>query len=1254
MNASSSPSPFRRAGAIALAVAMLVQPVEQAQATVSQSPPLYTSPPDVNVMFTLDDSVSMLSDAIPDITDTTDMSEANPFDPVVIAVYFPRMWRRGALYRKTGFFHSGNGAVSTAVANQARVGRYLRSLAGNPIYYNPAVTYRPWPRPENDTLAYPNASVTAVNIASDSPFESSDTLDLETRVNINTADGATGAGDADNENNNYWPATYFVYRGPNTTTAPFVPGNPQQAANVPANFTKVEIKRSVPSYPKAATRTDCAGATTCSYAEEIQNFANWLQYYRSRRLMAKGGVASAFSKLGSNFRLGFASINSSPVVRKGVAPFSGANRTSFYNDLYTLGSPMPYGTPLRTATDAVGKYFERRDIGNPWAQDPTSTTTKGIEYSCRKSFHILSTDGYWSGAGAVAPASGNQDNFSGFTPQRANGARYAYGDTASAPGDDPLRNRFGIQPFADQHADTLADVAAYYWKTDLRPDLSNAVSPSARDPAFWQHLTTFTVGLGISGTGKVNRTAGGLAAMSTQTERDQLVAGRVGVQWPSIAPEHPNTGDDLLHASMNGRGAHFSASDPKALTEGLGSALAEALDQSVSSANLSNDSAVVMTDSLAFRATYNSYRWTGRLYGFRQAADGTFNTLATNAAWEASNKMPSPAARNIYTWNPTTRLGTRFAWTGLNATQRGHLGNDASLLDYLRGDGSKELQNGGSFRDRSRYPIGSVAGGVLGDIVNGSPLKGPTYGGGYDKLKSGEQGQSTYANYRSPLNAGLISSINAVYVGANDGMLHAFDANTGVERMAFVADAFFNVPRASGSAPEQRLKMLSDPAYLHRFTMDGPPQIGDAYLGVDSTLAGWKTVLVASTGVGARAVYALDVSDMRNYTANKVLWEFSETSAGGGDMGYVTKYPHIAKMRNGKWVAIFGNGYDSVNGQAKLFILDLKTGAVIWQQAVGPAGSNGLSQPNFTVNANREVETIYAGDVRGNLWKFDVNDANPAAWKVAFSGNPLFQANSSSAAPADFLPITTMPEISYHTGGGAMVSFGTGKMFETEDSVASYPPNVNLRTQRIYGIWDKPGETTGFTGLSMLMQRSVNSAGNGIQALPSSSSGTPKRGWYISLQSGGERVTVNPVQIKDVLFFVANKPVLPLDPCGSDGTSRVFGLNPMSGGAPTNFGVFNPTIGRNVLTVNSVISSPLFQVNQSPTSVPSSVVQLETHFNNRGQTGALSGGVQVVSPGVQRDCLGKAHFNARSGGIDSTDVAFCGPYKPRVSWRQIK
>jgi type IV pilus assembly protein PilY1 len=1306
----------KRLGCTALVWTFLLQTVTPAYATstgytgfVSQLPGVYTTPPDVNVMFTLDDSGSMQWESIPDSVDGV----------------LSGMW-------------SNPGWVSSmrrSFLSSNALSRYYRSPTGNPIYYNPDVTYTPWPFANDDTKIYPRANPAAACYSLDfpsNPMPSSlpgagsalsctgtgvngiATLDLTARVTTSTPDDGTEA-------HGYWPATYFKYIGPAGGLTPN--GNATDtttnSGNLAGNFTKVEIKSSVTSYPQSATstRTDCASASACTYAEEIQNFANWFTYYRTRRLMAKGGAAAAFAKQGTNIRVGFASLHSNPVVRIGVRQFSGTNRSNFYNDLYPLVKNG--GTPLLDTAEAVGQYFTGTGNNSPWAYDPAAGT-KNPEYACRRSFHILTTDGFWNGNSYPSTSNGTNTTFSGNTPAKPNDAQppytytdktnpYAYSNAQAPTGStDPLLGRFSIDPFADNVGSpksSLADIAAYYWKTDLRPDLENRVAPSARDPAYWQHLTTFTVGLGINGTGGVKRqsdntttvpasvasaigdsTVTGTPWIATQSVRDYLISQHTALVWPQPVDDDPTTGDDLIHASMVGRGRYFSATNPTDLSNGLATALSEVADQPLDQASVAADAPQVRAGSKVYQATFNPAKWFGRLYAFNQSATGTVNNRPTDStftnpdqAWEASNKMPLPGARNIFTSTGNTGTGTTFTWAQLTSTQQTALNNDANLLNYLRGDATREVAKGGPFRDRSRYKVGAVTGGVLGDIVNGSPIKGPDGGGGYDRLPPSDPAQAAYTSYRSDSTTSLDNMRNTIFASANDGMLHAFSIVDGVERFAYVPNAVYEVPRSTpGGLSEQKLRMLADPTYTHRFTVDGPPNVSDAYLG--ST---WKTLLVASNGAGARGIFAIDVTNPAvgagAFGTSKILWEFTE--ANHNDMGFVLGYPHVVRMRDGTWAVILGNGYDSINGKAKLFILNAQTGAVMKEFQVGTAGDNGLGQPNFVVNANREVVAIYVGDLKGNLWKFDVSDTSSSNWKPAFGSSPtwspLFTATSATGGVQ---PITAMPEITAHPNGGAVIVFGTGKLFESSDTNAANPPNVNLGTQSFYGIWDKPLETTGIamtaaTRATVLQGQTAPNFGTSLVYAGTSTNApdwTTKRGWYMDLGSGGERANLPPQQIKNVVLMVANTPVI--DPCANGGSSKIFILDPITGAAPSfpvfdtnNDAKFDSNDAGNVrINRSGLLTQPIFQLpSLASYTANAGVTVAPFSLFDRGQASAARGGgveLQRATGGTTGNPALDCAFLMTAAQSDTSLLSLflqtcpqpAGAGKARISWRQLK
>jgi prepilin-type N-terminal cleavage/methylation domain-containing protein len=307
-----------------------------------------------------------------------------------------------------------------------------------------------------------------------------------------------------------------------------------------------------------------------------------------------------------------------------------------------------------------------------------------------------------------------------------------------------------------------------------------------------------------------------------------------------------------------------------------------------------------------------------------------------------------------------------------------------------------------------------------------------------------------------------------------------------------------------------------------------------------------------------------------------------------------------------------------------------------------------LSQPNFTVNTNREVTAIYAGDLKGNVWRFDVDSEDPSTWAVAFGGTPLFTAGSKQ-------PITVMPELTFHPSGGVVVSFGTGKMFETEDTSTSTATNVNLNTQAVYGIWDKPGETKGLTDTSLLVEHKDDTTlaaalDTTLKGTQSSTLDPSKRGWFINLLGSGERVTVNPQQGGNVLFVVANTPKV--DPCSGGGTSRIFALDPVTGNAPK-FGVFDAdnsgTItesdkGYNVWTISGgVLSLPLLQRKTGTGGVVT-----ESKYS-RGQTGARLGGVEPRASNMT-DCDANLLVGVSDTSGKNRDVSLCKKGNDRVSW----
>jgi type IV pilus assembly protein PilY1 len=304
-------------------------------------------------------------------------------------------------------------------------------------------------------------------------------------------------------------------------------------------------------------------------------------------------------------------------------------------------------------------------------------------------------------------------------------------------------------------------------------------------------------------------------------------------------------------------------------------------------------------------------------------------------------------------------------------------------------------------------------------------------------------------------------------------------------------------------------------------------------------------------------VFGLDVTDPINFDGSKVLWEISDTESPiaadrttdtstirgfGNNLGYTLPQPSIAKMQDGSWAAIVANGYASYNNLAVLYIINAQTGALIKAldtQAGSATTPNGLSTPiAVDTNNDKMVDAIYAGDLLGNLWKFDVSSNNSASWNVAHNGAPLFVAcTDASNCNTTRQPITSKPQVgnvgTSQTSGGVMVYFGTGKYFELIDNDVTNP-----QLQTFYGIWDNNVTVS----KSNLQQQSIIAeVTSGVFNLRATSDTEviypTSKGWYMNLlqpsakTSIGERVVSTPLLRNGKIIFVT---LIPIPPVGND------------------------------------------------------------------------------------------------------------------------
>ncbi|WMW79775.1 PilC/PilY family type IV pilus protein [Undibacterium cyanobacteriorum] len=1116
----SKVSVSKRVLAAALVLAQIILPLH-ANATVSKLPPLVKPKVPPNIMFTLDDSGSMLFEYLPD----------NLVPGFNYVAGFPQpasVYKNGDSFFQSVMGFGDNNGTDNALS--LKIIRF-RNWEVNEIYYNPNIRYEPWKNADGSSMAAANETAAYFNPVAPTGGSLVATINLTTDQQFNLWGTPTWVKSSTNasvaEKRNFYPATYFKYIGGTGCVS-------ADDATSTACFQKVEIKSTTSTYPKMSSdRTDCvAAANTCSYQEEIKNFANWFQYWRSRMLMARGGVGTAFAKQESNLRVGFSAINagsrtingvSSDIVVAGVTPdFSGTNRQSFYDELYKYPTTSN-GTPLRYAMDKVGRYFLRTDSGGPW-QNTINDSASG-QASCRQNYHIMMTDGTWNGNSASAPANGNVDGTNGSVMTAADGRTFQYKTTGSVSKDvKGVTTTASEKQYADSNSSTLADVAMYYWVTDLRTDWNTTkknVPTNNSDPAFWQHLVTYTVGLGVVGT------------LDPKTDLPALTNGTKS--WSTPASDSVNNVDDLWHAAVNGHGQYFSAKNPKQFGDSLASALADISSRVGSAAAVATSNNTLGSNTKLYTSSYRTDNWSGKLE--QKSVNATTGAVAVTNDWDTDNWTVVPSTRKIYSTAATGTGGIEFKFPSLASTDQTIMNNAAAyylptvvtgtnIVDYIRGD--KTLENN-PFRIRKF---------VLGDLVNSDPQyvkEGKDWG--YMFLPSGSVGKGSYQAF---LKWKADSSRPAtVYVGSNDGMLHAFDAaandTIAIERFAYVPKSI--IPK---------LPELAKKEYSHQFYVDGTTNIGDAAIGAD-TSAPWRMVLLGGTGAGGKAVFALDVTDPVNFSQSNVMWEYSSTlPAVDNDMGYTIGVPQMGRLKDGTWVAVFGNGYESASGKAVLYVVNLKTGAVLFKKDTGTT-SNGLSTPKLLIGADSTIQAAYAGDLQGNLWKFDFVTASagdPTVVNVAFSGLPLFTATNSFTGSAVRQAITTQPQLYPHPNNGVLVVFGTGKIYEDADVYTT-------ARQTLYGIWDK-GSASSVVAKTSLVEQTLSKDTSGTYYKidnPQVVDWATKRGWFMDLKvTSGERLVTDPIIFEDQVIFTTLVPGTSSDPCITDGFSTTLQLSPLNGG----------------------------------------------------------------------------------------------------------
>jgi type IV pilus assembly protein PilY1 len=1097
----------------------------------------------------------------------------------------------------------------------------------NTLAYNPAITYLPWKGKDDNGDDFTDQLSTRALIY---PHNTTG----NERATTGSFGGFTVSGWVNLEDPSGDPGQPFGYTQWIDTNA--VTGVPGDGVYQGANSGNVATNECSEANFIAITSLD---------AGQKKNLANWYTYYRSRSFVAKTGLLGVIQD--SRARVGVAGLRrgtADGIRIKDIDDISLPDGTSKDVDrlaealinkralMDQIASSWSSGlTPLSATLLEAGEYFEEGvtaragffgsaashadENTNEFTYDDTIDNSTPILNAanggtCQANYSILFTDG--------------------FANSRDSDAAEVLGAVGNADAD--VNTPFGGASFADAFSGTTADVAMYYLERNLATSLTGLarIKDIRRAPNGFidhQHMSTYTIGFGVSGN---------LTEDPTSPDTAPLVP------WPLPEDDSPSSIDDMRHAAWNGRGAFLGSSDPEEL---IGSIKAvfddiDSRNQQTTAAS-SVSSGFIQENSLVFQTEFDSTDWTGNITTYTFDNDGIVDTSTpifnvqdvlntkvlsdnniTGVDAATVNAADYTNSRNIITMKidtanvlhssttpSTTNLANgpavEFAFDGLSASQQSVFtasrplfsdwaGTDdnvfgRALVKYIQGDSTHEQGVNGelvagepvvpgvvesAFRDRDKR--------YLGAIVNSSPQ----FVGVPDELYP-DQIEGSSPNLYSEFSALRSGRTPIVYVGANDGMLHAFDAKVDatIDTTTSPSTTIISSTGSSGNGVfsyipgmlTAKLPQLAQPAYNFDSFVDATPTVRDVFVDADGAGAGvvdaWRTFLVGGFRNGGRGIYALDVTDPGTTfasasTTNAKAAEIVRFEYTHADLGYTFSRPQIAKMNDGSWVAIVGNGYNSVgDGKGKLFIIDLETGLPL----LGAGGSdgiidtgegsiinnlctdtgsdcNGLSEPTIVdLNGDFKTDRIYAGDLHGNMWMFNVQDTNNANW---FATKLITATQTATPCTNCRQPITTRPVVTLHpykrsisTSPNALVLFGTGQFVAEGDAAIA-------ENQSFYGVWDTIGDdklnliNNNLTKADLEARTFGGNMDNilvtgNAAAYDSGSSSTRNLGWYIDLAGSiaasaidsttsdpfdRGRVVINPVISGSLVFFITTVP----------------------------------------------------------------------------------------------------------------------------------
>lgn len=1076
---------------------------------IHQTPLMVGDPVAPNIMFILDDSGSMdrqyMPDAVPntsgkaDINYRTSTINSQWYNPLVN--YEPWLGPNGAPYKSSGISYQSNGNIKFAAA---------------PLD----------PSGQNGTGTF-DFITNRINWPS---------------ITLTTGDGTQAwrysgfyvyTGSQANKISSYTRYEFRSCKNPGGTT-----NNPScTTANTSWQARAVSLNDSGNQTGTTTYNNNQVLPWGRTVDEEIQNYVNWYSYYRTRMLMAKASASRVFAKLGSGYRVGYNTIWNRKDYKIPVTSndglFESTNRSDWFEQLFS--SKASGNTPLHNSLKRTGDYFSDVTTSGPYGPDLLS---------CRQNFAILTTDGYWNQQPADTTGyMADNDSTEGPEHTDVKGNTYKY---------------IPELPYKDGRGRTLADVAMYYWKTDLAPTLDNNVPTTDKNPAFWQHMRTYGISIGMRGT-----------LDPSQENLEKLTDGTLS--WPVPSNNAQANIDDLWHASINSRGEFIVANDPNEFTRALTSTLQEIASETKSEASGGvNTSRPSAGDGKAFFSRYTSGDWSGDLFAREIGEDGRQDM--SGPLWEAENKLPVWQDRNIWVNNGGTFQKLTGAVTGLSA----------DIANYLRGDQSKEKDKpAGVYRERTHLLPAFINSQL---VYVGEPQQ-------RDYFKNFSfSGAGDYDDYADAVK----NRTPIIYIAGNNGMLHGFNANTGEEEFAFLTRSAIQSGKLQNYV-QPNFGSVSDISNPHQYILDGELTVADAYMG-----GAWKTILVGTQGRAGSGIFALDVTDPADI---QFLWEKNSSDTGAGALGNNLGKPLIAQVGSaGDWRVVLGNGPNSTGDKAQLITIKLDSG-VVSAIDTGAGGNNGLSAPAlWDKDKDGIFDVAYAGDLKGNLWKFgNLNGANSTP-STSFK---LFTAAANQAISA--APLLVRNQRTDDT----WVFVGTGRYLNTDDL-------VDTSQQAWYGLIDKEDGHT--IQVSELLQRELEHTSKQGDVLESGTESEilyntedKDRGWYINFTRSGERMLMTPNYVLGGALFGFTFIPDTSDPCEPGGSSSLWAINPFTGGR-LGQGIFVDDSG-NYIKVGSEFISVLHDIPVVTSGSPPLTIGDDGTFTIQLPDRSISGVIPQKEPG---------------------------------------